>query len=87
MTGSTVATWVPIWGTRSPWVPIGYPFLLQGPHFLYLGLASINFANICFLGPHSAAEGPHLVPISLKLGPHFDKLGFQWHVATVRKGG
>ena len=41
-----------------------------------------------FLGPHSASEGPHLVPISLKigspLGPHFDKLGSPWHVATVR---
>ena len=52
-------------------------------------LVSLNFANICFLGPHSAAEGPHLVPISLKigspLGPHFDKLGSQWHVATVKK--
>ena len=50
-------------------------------------LVPINFENICFLGPHSAAEGPHLVPISLKigspLGPHFDKLGSQWHVATV----
>ena len=42
-----------------------------------------------FLGPHSAGEGPHLVPISLKigspLGPHFDKVGSPWHVATVQK--
>ena len=40
-----------------------------------------------FLGPHFAGEGPHLVPISLKigspLGPHFDKLGSPGHVATV----
>ena len=40
-----------------------------------------------FLVPHSASEGPHLVPISLKigspLGPHFDRLGSPWHVATV----
>ena len=43
-----------------------------------------------FLGPHSAAEGPHLVPISLKIGspmgPLFDNLGSQWHVATVKTG-
>ena len=35
----TVATWVPIWGTWSPWGPysvFGSPFLFQGPHFLYL---------------------------------------------------
>ena len=34
----TVATWVPIWGTWSPWGPysvFGSPFLFQGPHFLY----------------------------------------------------
>ena len=41
-----------------------------------------------FLGPHSAGEGPHLVPISLKIGspsgPHFEKSGSPWHVATVR---
>ena len=53
-------------------------------------LVSLNFANICFLGPHSAAEGPHLVPISLKIGspmgPLFDNLGSQWHVATVKTG-
>ena len=53
-------------------------------------LVPLNFANICFLGPHSAAEGPHLVPISLKIGspmgPLFDNLGSQWHVATVKTG-
>ena len=138
----TVATWVPMGTLFSCWVPIGSPFLFQGPHFLYLGLrdackfngdsissqclincdntneshaclsvksvllqyippppfkgfismnylVSLNFANICFLGPHSAAEGPHLVPISLKigspLGPHFVKLGSRWHVATVQQ--
>ena len=126
----------------SCWVPIGSPFLFQGPHFLYLGLRDackfngdsissqclincdntneshaclsvksvllqyipppfkgfisinylvlLNFTNICFLGPHSAAEGPHLVPISLKIGspmgPLFDNLGSQWHVATVKTG-
>ena len=121
----TVATWVPIWGTRSPWGPysvFGSPFLFQGPHCLNLMLknawkvhalplsivdnkitcdntheshanlsvtsvlfqnnvfppfegiisinylVSINFANMRFLGPHSAGEGPHLVPISLKIG-------------------
>ena len=38
---TTVATRVPIWGTRSPWGPFsvfGSPFLFQGPHFLLLGL-------------------------------------------------
>ena len=37
----TVATWVPIWGIRSPWGPysvFGSPFLFQGPHCLYLML-------------------------------------------------
>ena len=50
-------------------------------------LVSINFENMRFLGSQSAGEGPHLVPISLKigfpLGPHFVKLGSPWHVATV----
>ena len=107
----TVATWVPMGTLFSCWVPIGSPFLFQGPHFLYLGLRDackfngdsissqclincdntneshaclsvksvllqyipppfkgfisinylvlLNFTNICFLGPHSAAEGPH----------------------------
>ena len=34
----TVATWVPMGTLFSCWVPIGSPFLFQGPHFLYLGL-------------------------------------------------
>ena len=40
-----------------------------------------------FLGPHSAGEGPHLVPISLKFGspsgPHFEKSGSPGLVGTV----
>ena len=49
-----------------------------------------------FLGPHSAGEGPHLVPISLKFGspsgPHFEKSGSPGLVGTVEwsyigKGG
>ena len=44
-----------------------------------------------FLGPHSAGEGPHLVPISLKIGspsgPYFEKSGSPWHVATVHTTG
>ena len=41
-----------------------------------------------FLGPHSAGEGPHLVPISLKFGspsgPHFEKSGSPGLVGTVQ---
>ena len=40
-------------------------------------LVSANFEDMRFLGPHSAGEGPYLVPISLKIGspsgPHFEK--------------
>ena len=43
-----------------------------------------------FLGPHSAGEGPHLVPISLKFGspsgPHFEKSGSPGLVGTVQDG-
>ena len=43
-----------------------------------------------FLGPHSAGEGPHLVPISLKIGspsgPHFEKSGSPGLVGTVSEG-
>ena len=51
-------------------------------------LVSANFENMRFLGPPSAGEGPHLVPISLKkigssLGTYFDKLGSPWHLAPV----
>ena len=32
----TVATWVPMGTLFSCWVPIGSPFLFQGPHFIHL---------------------------------------------------
>ena len=41
-----------------------------------------------FLGPHSAGEGPHLVPISLKFvspsGPHFEKGGSPCKLGAVQ---
>ena len=44
-----------------------------------------------FLGPHSAGEGPHLVPISLKFGspsgPHFEKGGSPCKLGAVLAGG
>ena len=51
-----------------------------------------SFRSICQIYalwvPISAVEGPHLVPISLKigspLGPHFDKIRSPLHVASVR---
>ena len=50
-------------------------------------LVSVNFENMRFLGPHSASEGPHQVPISLKIGspsgPHFEKSGSPGLVGTV----
>ena len=36
-----------------------------------------------FFGPYSAGEGPHLAPISIKLGPHFDEIRTSLQMATV----
>ena len=134
-----MATWVPMGTLFSCWVPIGSPFLFQGPHFLYLGLRDAckfngdSISSQCLINCDNTNEShaclsvksvllqyippPPLeasfqlitlfcsilqtfafwvpillprVPISLKIGspmgPLFDNLGSQWHVATVKTG-
>ena len=48
-------------------------------------LVTANFENMRFLGPHSDGEVPISLKIVSSLGPHFDKFGSPWHVASVQE--
>ena len=46
-------------------------------------LHSVNYANMCFLGPHSAGKGPQFTKNWVSLGPHFDSDSAEIHNSTI----
>ena len=48
-------------------------------------LHSVNYANMCFLGPHSAGKGPQFTKNWVSLGPHFGSDSAEIHNSTISK--